>query len=264
MNSKSAALKLLCLLLLLSATCAFAAPPPEKPAAAAPGAAPPPKPAAPAAAAPAAPSAPTAKADVPAPQPVPPEKMDSKTLLYPRTMVRQEIEIGKTVVPAVIGQLLAGTATGPGSADPAEAKRVEEMLSSEAVRTALSGAVRLLVVSMTPAAGDTAGAAAPAASYYEGDRAAAYYGDLFAQHRWTSAIRTVEPTLRKSFHLLLAPEAKGLFFVVADQHGLTTVLALSDASLRPLLDVLAPILGRGIFPTGLPTPSASTEPAPPR
>jgi hypothetical protein len=187
--------------------------------------------------------------------------MDAKALLYPKTVVRQEIEIGKPAVPAVVGQLLAGMVNAesnrPGFA--AEAKRVEDLLSSESVRTALGGMTRLLVVSMTPSPPEASGST----SSYEGDKAEAHYGSLFAQHGWTSAIRTVEPQQRKSFNLLLGPEAKGLFFVVADQRGITTTLALSDSSLRPLLDVLAPILGKGFFPTGLPTPSTSTEPAPP-
>jgi len=218
--------------------------------------------AAPAAPAAAAPAPPVTTAPAPAPIPPPPvtpEKMDAKALLYPKTVVRQEIEIGRTVVPSVIAQLLAGMAGGGSTAEPAEAKRVQDMLSSESVRTALSGMTRLLVVAMAPAPPEASGAA----SSYEADKVEAHYGDLFAQHGWTSAIRTVEPQLRKSFNLLLAPEAKGLFFVVADQRGITTTLALSDTSLKPLLDVLAPILGKGIFPTGLPTPSTSTEPAPP-
>lgn len=198
-----------------------------------------------------------------APAPVPPEKMDAKALLYPRTVVRQEIEIGKAVVPAVISQLLAGMASG-GTADAADARRIQEMLSSESVRTALVGMTRLLVVAMIPAPAEAGSASAPAPASYAGDKVEAHYGDLFSQHGWTSAIRTVEPQLQKSFHLMLGPEAKGLFFVVADRYGITTVLLLSESSLRPLLDVLAPILGKGIFPAGLPTPSSSTEPGPAR
>jgi hypothetical protein len=241
---------------------------------------------------PAGPPKPAAVAPAPAPVPVapptplPPEKMDPKALTYPRAVIQQEIEVGKDAVIPLLTQFLARSsasaamsAASPGS----EPKPTAPVLDSEAVKKAMSSITRFLVVSMVP--GPEAGGA------LDGENAAAHYGSLFSQFNWTSVLRLVEPrgtstsTVlsvsspsapggtsvkvvelqgNKSFHLMLAPDGKGLFFVTADPTRIIATLAISDAPLNPLLEVLAPVFGAGLMPSGLPSLSSSAPASPPK
>jgi len=212
---------------------------------------------------PASPPKPAAVAPAPAPVPVapqaplPPEKMDPKALTYPKAVIQQEIEVGKDAVVPLLTQFLARssasglTAAGSSTSEP---KPAAPVLDSEAVKKAMAGITRFLVVSMVPGP--------EASGTLDGEKAAGHYGNLFSQFNWSSVLRTVKPQDHMSFHLMLAPDGKGLFFVTADPTRIIATLAISDAALNPLLEVLAPVFGAGLMPSGLPSLSSSAATAP--
>jgi len=211
------------------------------------------QPAVPPAKAPAAPAkAPAASVPAPAapaaaPAPVRPEKMDPKALTYPKAVIQQEIEVGKAAVVPLLTQFLT------------QGKAASPALDSEAVKKSMASVTRFLVVSMVP--GPEAG------GMLDAENAAAHYGALFAQFNWISLLRTVKPQDHMSFHWLVDPDGKGLFFVTAEPTRILATLAVSDADLSPLLEVLAPTFGAGVMPSALtklpaPTPGPSSPSSP--